>query len=660
MTTRRDVLGAYNATRGPGVSTRVPCHAPFLSLNFEQSGRVTACCYNRRYVLGTYPRHSLRAIWTGARARSMREAFLNDLEAPGCNLCFHQLDSGNFGGVLMRNFDAYSRDPDYRPEVDPSTPRVLEFEIANTCNLECVMCEGHWSSAIRAHRERLPPLPSPYDEAFVAELEPFLPALQAAKFLGGEPFLIGRYYEIWERIRLANPGADLMVTTNATLLPPRARELFEALRFHVVVSLDALDPATFETIRKNARFEEVMANVEYFLDYARRKQTSLSLAVCPMTHNWKELPGLLEFCEKRELTVRFNTVIRPAEATLASLSADELAHVIGHLEGFGPEGEDAWTVENRQTWNGLLSQLSAWLEEKREFARRSSDFERRLRSFAARPVGWTVPEAFDRMAPSLALSLQVARERSRKGGEQWGLRNLVPRAPIAFPGGGEPLATGDVLLATHILCRFVGEMESADTAVRGGIAEEQRLLRQYVSATPDGPESRRVDDLGSWMRERIRNGEGEELVHWMRTLLDALERPAAWRRGIEESQRLLRARGLDAPGFRKVASYLEVAIAPFIPMPGVSSWGAGAAATPDRVELARVFDAMFVFHVCREPSGDHEAFRRRLDSSLSSLEAAGKEEAARQAMDNMGFFFVYRLLAGSSDEELAGLLSAFR
>ena len=412
--TTPDVLQAYNASRDAGVDNGVSCHAPFVSLNFAQNGQVTACCYNRRYVLGTYPDQSVREIWTGAKARSLREAFLRNAEAPGCELCFHQLKNRNFGGVLMRNFDRYARDPAYRPGVDPSTPRVLELEISNTCNLECIMCSGYWSSSIRAHREKLPPLRSPYDQAFVDELEEFVPTLAGAKFLGGEPFLIERYYDIWERFRRLNPNAELSITTNATILPKRARELLEELRVNFAVSLDGFTPATYEAIRKNARFDEVMSNVEYLIDYTRRRGTTLSLAICPMTYNWRELPALLEFCERRKLALHFNTVLRPAEASLGGLPPAELAEVIDYLESFRPAGDGEWARGNRRQWEGLVNQLRGWHQEKLQFDRSCSDLETRVLAFSAGNRGF-LPESFERLLPPVTLSLRLALERAARG-----------------------------------------------------------------------------------------------------------------------------------------------------------------------------------------------------------------------------------------------------
>lgn len=358
------ILEAYDASRDSGVDRSVLCHAPFVSVNFSQTGEVTSCCYNRSFVLGRYPDQTLEEIWHGRPAQALRTAFLEQSPARGCDLCFHQLASGNFAGVLMRNFDRYGTDrPDRTAAV--ASPRVLEFEISNNCSLECVMCSGDWSSAIRANREHRAPLKNPYDQAFVEQIEAFLPHIVQAKFLGGEPFLINRYYDIWNSIRRVNPRVRLSITTSAAVLPERARSLLEDLTADIVVSIDSLARETYELIRVNARHDTVMTNVEYLLDYSRRRGTALTFAVCPMTHNWRELPDIAAFCEARGIGIHFNTVVRPREASLAALSEDRLAAVIEDLES---NRSDVWSERTQRQWSGVLGQLNGWLENKRQFA----------------------------------------------------------------------------------------------------------------------------------------------------------------------------------------------------------------------------------------------------------------------------------------------------
>jgi MoaA/NifB/PqqE/SkfB family radical SAM enzyme len=666
----RATVEAYHASREPRADRRVLCHAPFVSLNFEQNGRVTACCYNRKFVLGTYPEQRLDEIWAGQAARELREAFLKDAEAPGCDLCFHQLKAGNLFGTLMRNFDRYSGGPGYTPELAVAAPRLLEFEISNTCNLECVMCSGNWSSTIRARREKLPPLRSPYDRAFVDQLQEFLPSLVSAKFLGGEPFLIERYYQIWESIRRLNPRLRFSITTNATVVPERARRLLEDLYADIVVSLDGMTAATYEAVRKNARFEEVMGNLEYFADYARRRGTSLSLAVCPMTHNWRELPLLFEFCRERQLDIYFNTVVRPVESSLAGLSQAELSGVIAHLERHRPpHGGGAKAAQNRGQWDGLLSQLRDWHEEKQRFARRCLELETRLRRFAAgNPAAeHGLPASSQHVLSSLALAFQL--ERERMAAPHADLCNILPATPLALWADGEAPQAREMLLAAHLLCRLPDAATDHQLATDDGtLLSERRRLERYL----DWLATQRLDamaELELWMRERLRQGEGDALIAWTRLLLGALDGDtvAALEFAHEMPRRLaggldvLRSQGLDESGCEKVAQYFErLVVGQLTKLPRVGSDRADASGpvlrsppVRDFDDLSRLLDAVFLFHCHAKPTLDRAGFRRRLDSCLDQLSASGRTVAACQMLERSDLTTAYRYLANSSEDWLA-------
>jgi MoaA/NifB/PqqE/SkfB family radical SAM enzyme len=357
--------------RSSRADTSVVCHAPFLSLNFEQNGNATVCCYNRTHVLGTYPDVSVSDMWFGGKADELRQS-LKELDfSQGCELCLVQLQSRNFAGTRMLQFDHLATKP---RAAGREFPRLMEFEITNVCNLECVMCNGYYSSLIRKNREHLAPLKSPYDAGFVDQLEPFLPHLIEAKFLGGEPFLIQRYWEIWERFLKINPNVTIPVTTNGTMLNDRVLSILKTLDFRIVLSIDSLVRDTYEAIRLNADYDEVMRHLHYFLEYMHAKGEPLWMAVCPMRQNWREMPGMLAFCNENGARLAFNTVLYPESCSLRSLPAAELDEVLDCYRAVTQRTENVRQRQNKDAWFDLVHQLEQW----RQIAHEKETIGRRL------------------------------------------------------------------------------------------------------------------------------------------------------------------------------------------------------------------------------------------------------------------------------------------
>jgi MoaA/NifB/PqqE/SkfB family radical SAM enzyme len=369
-----DLLTSYNAVRATP-NKEVFCHAPFVNMNFAQNGNVTVCCYNRTYVLGTYPGETLEEIWHGTQARQLRDSMSRNELPQGCDICLSQFWSSNFAGLRARSFD-HLAERKYREDGDRLLvfPKLMEFEISNVCNLECTMCDGTFSSSIRHNREKLPPLKSPYDESFVRQLEPFIPHLREARFLGGEPFLIRTYYQIWDLIIRLNPGMNVTITTNATILNDRVKSVLEKLRANIVVSIDSLSRETYEQIRVNASYDDVMRNLDFFREYTKRNDRWLTLATCPMRQNWRELPSIVEYCNSYGIQVFFNTVVFPCEAAFLYMTHAELNEVLTHLEAVQLPDSTELQRRNKERYRDLVRQIAGYRDRKGAF--RDSDSTR--------------------------------------------------------------------------------------------------------------------------------------------------------------------------------------------------------------------------------------------------------------------------------------------
>ncbi len=359
-------LEAYSKTRDPSKGGQL-CYAPSVNLNFEQNGNATACCYNRRFILGRYPKDSLQDIWNGDRVQELRELLRNNDLSKGCQLCEEQLLAGNFSGLRARSFDRVVDHPQAKTS-NALMPRIMEFEISNTCNLECVMCNGYFSSSIRRNREKLEPFKNVYDDAFVDQLRPFLPYLVQAKFLGGEPFLNPIYYKIWDAIAEVNPAIDVVVTTNASIMNAKVKDFLNRLRPTISISCDSLDKKTYELIRKNGSFDRFRENLDIFLGAAALSGKTLAFGICPMTNNWKTIPDVYKFSNENKVCFGVNTVIWPPDLSIKSFSAKKMDEVIRFWESecspLDKVDERWWYRFNYDSFQGMINQIKFWQKEK--------------------------------------------------------------------------------------------------------------------------------------------------------------------------------------------------------------------------------------------------------------------------------------------------------
>lgn len=368
----KDTIQAYNNTRQNGATNKL-CHAPFVNMNFEQNGDVTACCFNRTHVLGKFPDMELMDIWFSDNAEKLRQYIDNNDLGGGCEICAKQLNAGNFMNSRARGFDQQAVDTwDALPEKLRNKlnhgkwlnmPRTMEFELSNTCNLECVMCHGYFSSTIRKNREHREPMHQPYTNELVDQLRPFIPFLKEVKFLGGEPFLIDLYYKIWELIAELNPNVNIYITTNATIYNKRVAELLSKLKVNPVISLDSIVKDTYNTIRKNANYDRVMENIASFKAYAAAKGTEMSFAVCPMTLNKDEMPDMVRYCNQEGIRLFFNTVFQPEIYSLKYLPKSELAALVDSYRSAELTTDTEIARHNKVVLNDLIHQLEAWIVE---------------------------------------------------------------------------------------------------------------------------------------------------------------------------------------------------------------------------------------------------------------------------------------------------------
>lgn len=328
------------------------CYAPSTSMYFDQFGDVRACCQNTQGLLGNVREQTIREIWDSQSAGRLRDELAVGDFSDGCGFCGWQVDQGDHRIVFARSFDRHPV-----AELHPRWPLQMEFSMTNSCNLQCAMCNGDWSSSIRANRERRPPLPTVYGERFFDELADFLPHLTQANFLGGEPFLGSEPLRVMGMLAELDDPPAVAVTTNGTQWSPRIERICERLPISFVLSLDGVTKETYESIRIGADFDAVMKNLDRFREQAERHGTTVTLAHCFMRSNWREFSRFLRFAERRGLGVGMNEVLFPAELSLFQMPAAELRQVVAEMETDERHGIAARLGPLRDVWHGQLDAL---------------------------------------------------------------------------------------------------------------------------------------------------------------------------------------------------------------------------------------------------------------------------------------------------------------
>jgi MoaA/NifB/PqqE/SkfB family radical SAM enzyme len=347
-----DTIAAYDSSRDfSRKAVRSVCYAPHTNMFFDMEGRAKACCWNWQFPLGNVRTHTLDEMWAGARTQMLRRSLEDYSFTNGCSFCEKQTEDGWTERAAMRWFDMF---PVSAP--DPEWPQRMEFSISNSCNLECVMCTGVYSSAIRARREKLPPVASVYSDAFIESLRKYLPHLDRVKFLGGEPFLITEYYKIWDMMVDVAPHVRCHITTNGTQYSRRVEKFMEKLNFAFAVSLDGATKETVESIRVNANFDEQMVILKRLRDYTLDRKTDLSLTFCFMRQNWHEFGEFCLFADEWGCPVGINTVNNPPEFSVNNLPAPELRKIVSTMESQAVR-LDSLLKRNRGIWFAELDRL---------------------------------------------------------------------------------------------------------------------------------------------------------------------------------------------------------------------------------------------------------------------------------------------------------------
>lgn len=323
----QDELKNYNLSRKYGYQSSI-CYAADSNLYFDIYGNVFLCCYNRKYKLGNISENSIEEIWNGKLRKEAKLSFDKNNLVDGCTLCYLSIKNNNGENAMSKNFDSFSFG-------NENFPSRLDFELSNVCNLECVMCNGEFSNLIRKNREHRTNISNPYNKDFIQQIKPYLKHASFVNFLGGEPQLINIYYKLWEELIKINK-ALIRVQTNATILNSKFASLVEhSSQFQISLSVDTLNEANFLKIRVNGIFNDYINNIKYYISIYNKGKIDLSVSICPMRINSKDVLDVINYFSSNKVNVFLNHFHSPYYLSLENEAIDVVKELYNNIKPHG-------------------------------------------------------------------------------------------------------------------------------------------------------------------------------------------------------------------------------------------------------------------------------------------------------------------------------------
>ncbi len=248
----------------------------------------------------------------------------------------------------------------------PNTIDYLRISLIDRCNFQCVYCMPEGADLQYALKEHW----LTHNEILQLLTEVFIPlGFTRFRLTGGEPLLRPGIVELVAAIAQLPETQDLALTTNGFLLEKLAQPLYDAGLNRINISLDSLQPDTFQKIiggRGKSRWEDVWQGIQaaHAVGFSPLK---LNVVVIPGIND-HEVLDLAALTLDREWHVRFIEFMPIGNDTLFGSKgwidseairtqiAERWGITEGHVRGNGPA--DVFQIPGAKGTLGFISQMS--------------------------------------------------------------------------------------------------------------------------------------------------------------------------------------------------------------------------------------------------------------------------------------------------------------
>ncbi len=242
----------------------------------------------------------------------------------------------------------------------------LRISLVDRCNFQCQYCMPEGADLDYILQQQL----LTYEELLTLLQEVFIPVgFTRFRLTGGEPLLRPRVVELVRAIASLPQTQDLSMTTNGFLLAGMAQDLYDAGLRRINISLDSLDPGTFDKIignRGRSRWQQVWNGI-CAAHQVGFEPLKLNVVVIPDVND-REVLDLAALTIERQWHIRFIEFMPIGNGQLFGnrgwVSSAELRQRIrdaygltdGRVCGAGPA--DVFQIPGAKGTLGFISQMS--------------------------------------------------------------------------------------------------------------------------------------------------------------------------------------------------------------------------------------------------------------------------------------------------------------
>ena len=282
------------------------CLAKWNQVSLHLPTGLTNSCYHPplHEIDATKLKDNPASLHNTAEKLNQRQQMLKGERPEGCSYCWKMEDTGEMSDRHYRSGEPWAMQDFTAIKQNPMderwTPRYVEVNFNNACNLKCSYCSPQFSTtwgkevdrygqypttpphnAPEHFQGRKRPIPNREDNPYVTAFWKWWPTLyknlKHFRMTGGEPMMDNNTYKVFEYV-IDHPKEDLHLNVTSNMCPPNNKiknKYFDMVKkicieekvehFMQFVSVDAWGKKA-EYIRNGLNFNYMMDNVDEFLD----------------------------------------------------------------------------------------------------------------------------------------------------------------------------------------------------------------------------------------------------------------------------------------------------------------------------------------------------------------------------------------------------------